>query len=90
MDVSIDAAAATVHEGDAARRLHAGTNRGPMLAMGYWCESGCRGRIELREHKGHVFASLHSEPAGLPHNIWSAEADDVDTTATDAEAPAPF
>ena len=45
-----------------ARSLHAGQNRGPMLSVGYWCEYGCRGRIELREHKGHLFASLHNHP----------------------------
>jgi hypothetical protein len=32
-----------------------------MLAIGYWCEEGCRGRIELREHKGHLFAGLRNE-----------------------------
>jgi hypothetical protein len=26
--------------------------------IGYWCELGCEGRIELREHKGNLFASL--------------------------------
>ena len=31
--------------------LHGGQNRGTMLAISYWCESGCGGRIELREHK---------------------------------------
>jgi hypothetical protein len=30
-----------------------------MLAIGYWCELGCEGRIELREHKGNLFAGLH-------------------------------
>lgn len=51
--------------GDEARRLHAGANRGPMLAVEYWCEAGCQGRIELREHKGSLFASLHSSPPVL-------------------------
>jgi len=89
--VSIDAATATVREGDDARRLHAGANRGPMLAVGYWCEGGCRGRIELREHKGHVFASLHSEPAGSPDELWSQEADGAGASVVaDPEAPAPF
>jgi hypothetical protein len=46
---------------DQARALHAGQNRGPMLAISYWCEEGCRGRIELREHKGYLFAGLHNE-----------------------------
>ena len=45
--VSIDAATATIRDGDDARQLHAGANRGPMLAAAYWCEGGCRGRIEL-------------------------------------------
>jgi len=36
-----------VRQGDDARQLHAGANRGPMLAAAYWCEGGCRGRIEL-------------------------------------------
>ena len=47
---------------DAARLLHAGKNRGPMLSIGYWCENQCRGRIELRAHKGHTYANLHHEP----------------------------
>jgi hypothetical protein len=49
-----------------ARNLHAGQNRGPMLSVGYQCEDGCRGRIELREHKGHLFASLHNQPRWDP------------------------
>jgi len=46
--------------GDEARRLHACQNRGPMLAIGYWCENGCQGHIDLRGHKGHLFVSLHN------------------------------
>ena len=89
--VSIDAATATVRQGDDAQQLHAGANRGPMLAAGYWCEGGCRGRIELREHKGHVYASLHSQAPGLPDDVWSPDVDRADTTTvTDPEAPAPF
>ncbi len=60
--VSISSHTGTVTAGDEARHLHAGTNRGPMLAIGYWCENGCRGRIDLREHKGYLFASLHNLP----------------------------
>jgi hypothetical protein len=60
--VSISSHTGTVAAGDEARRLHAGTNRGPMLAIGYWCENGCHGRIDLREHKGYLFASLHNLP----------------------------
>ena len=58
---SIDPDTGAVIADDQARALHAGQNRGPMLAIGYWCEDGCRGRIELREHKGHLFAGLHNE-----------------------------
>ncbi|MFI7709226.1 hypothetical protein [Nonomuraea sp. NPDC049480] len=36
--------------------------RGPMLAIQYLCEAGCRGRIELRDHKGSLFGSLHNLP----------------------------
>jgi hypothetical protein len=42
-----------------------------MLAIGYWCETGCRGRIELRAHKGHLYLSLHEEPFGLPDFVTS-------------------
>jgi hypothetical protein len=40
-----------------------------MLSVGYWCEDGCRGRIELREHKGHLFASLHNQPPLGPEDL---------------------
>ena len=33
-----------------------------MLSTGHWCENGCQGRIELRGHKGYLYASLHREP----------------------------
>jgi hypothetical protein len=59
--VSITPHTGAVIAGDEARHLHGGANRGPMLAIGYWCEHGCQGRIELREHKGHLFVSLHQE-----------------------------
>jgi hypothetical protein len=35
-----------------------------MLSIAYWCENQCRGRIELRAHKGNLYASLHNEPVG--------------------------
>ena len=44
---------------------------GAMLAVGYWCEDGCWGRIELRE----VFVSLHPEGPGLPDDVWLSEVD---------------
>jgi hypothetical protein len=44
---------------DTARALHGANSRGPMLSIGYWCENGCCGRIELRQHNGQLFASLH-------------------------------
>jgi hypothetical protein len=89
--VSIDAAAAAMRDGDDARQLHAGANRGPMLAAGYWCENGCRGRIELREHKGHVYASLHNQPPGPPDGVWFPDLSPADPAAvTDPGAPAPF
>jgi hypothetical protein len=62
LGLGIDPDTATIRtDDDQARALHAGQNRGPMLAIGYWCEAGCCGRIELREHKGHLFAGLHNE-----------------------------
>lgn|SRR5574341_1268327 len=36
--LSIDPDTGTVLAHDQARALHAGQNRGPMLAIGYWCE----------------------------------------------------
>lgn len=90
--VSINAVRAEVDgEVDEALRLHGGANRGPMLAMGYWCETGCQGRIEFREHKGHLFVSLHSEPGGLPDDIWLEQVDHADATViADPVALAPF
>lgn len=66
---SIDPDTGAILAGNQARALHAGQNRGPMLAVGYWCEEGCQGRIELREHKGHLFASLHSRPPLGPEDL---------------------
>lgn len=60
--LTIDPETAVVLPNDEARMLHAGQNRGPMLAIRYWCENSCEGRIELRVHKGHLFASLHHQP----------------------------
>lgn len=57
--LTINLATGAVTGDDAARELHAGKNRGTMLSIGYRCEQGCHGRIELREHKGNLFASLH-------------------------------
>ena len=64
--VSISPHNGTVTADEDARELHAGTNRGPMVAVGYWCENGCCGRIELREHKGYLFTSLHNKDAVEP------------------------
>lgn len=60
--ITINPDSGAVLADDDARALHAGENRGPMLSIGYWCEEGCRGRIELRGHKGNLFASLHDAP----------------------------
>ncbi len=59
--LSINPASGTVAADDTAPTLHASQNRGPMLSIGYWCELGCQGRIELRMHKGRLFGSLHDE-----------------------------
>jgi hypothetical protein len=68
--VDIDTAARVVlFPGGEAVSVHAGRNRGPMLAVGYWCETGCRGRIELREHKGNVFLSLVEESGFDPADM---------------------
>lgn len=64
--LAIDPDTGTTTDADQARQLHAGHNHGPMLAVGFWCESFCRGRIELRFHKGYLFASLHQEPGCIP------------------------
>jgi hypothetical protein len=40
-----------------------------MLSIGYWCEYGCRGRIELREHKEHLLSSLHDQPPLNPEDL---------------------
>lgn len=63
--ITIDPDSGAVLGDDKARTLHASENRGPMLSIGYWCEEGCRGRIELRGHKGNLFASLHEEPSSM-------------------------
>ena len=90
--VSIDAMRATVSgELDEALRMHGGTNRGPMLAVGYWCETGCQGRVELREIKGHLFVGLHDEPGGLPDDVRYEQDDGADATvAADPDTPEPF
>jgi hypothetical protein len=87
--VSIDGTHSATHgeDDDEALRLHNGTNRGAMLAISYWCENGCRGRIELREHKGHLYLSLHEEPYGLPDFVTSA-LDDAHTTSGASPADA--
>jgi hypothetical protein len=63
---SVDPATGAIFADSQARALHAGQNRCPMLAIGYWCEAGCQGRMELREHKGHLFATLHPTTAEQP------------------------
>jgi len=69
LGVSIDPDTGVTAESDEARQLHAGENRGPMLSIGYWCEDGCQGRIELREHKGNLFASLHNQAPMRPQDL---------------------
>ncbi len=59
--LSIDADTGAITADDHAQLLHAGQNRGPMLAITYWCEDGCQGNMQLRQHKGVLYASLHSE-----------------------------
>jgi hypothetical protein len=60
--LSIDAHPGCVTADDHGQWLHAGQNRGPMVAVSYWCEDGCQGNVQLRQHKGALYASLHSEP----------------------------
>jgi hypothetical protein len=90
--VDIDARARwAVVPGREAMALHGGKNRGPMLAVGYWCEAGCQGRIELREHKGHVFLSLHAEAGIDPADMVTCAPVDVDAAACgDAPTAAPL
>jgi len=47
-------------------------------------------RIELRQHKGHLFASLHNEPAEMPDDTWLPEIDNVNAALTDPDSPAAF
>lgn len=57
--VDIDVTAAVVRlPGGQATRLHAGVNAGVMLAIEVWCDNGCRGRIELRQHDDAVVLNL--------------------------------
>jgi hypothetical protein len=49
--VDIDVMAAMVtFPGVQASDLHAEANAGVMLAIEVWCDNGCRGRLELRQH----------------------------------------
>jgi hypothetical protein len=49
--VDIDVMAATVTlAGVEATYLHGEANAGVMLAVEVWCDNGCRGRVELRQH----------------------------------------
>jgi hypothetical protein len=74
-----------------AMALHGGKNRGSMLAVGYFCEAGCQGRIELREHKGNVFLSLHEEPGLDPAGMaTSVPADDGAVACRNSETTAPL
>jgi hypothetical protein len=90
--VDIDAGAgAVVFPGGEAMCLHGAKNRGPMIAVGYWCEAGCRGRIELRQHKGNLFLSLVEEPGFDPEDMaTSAPAGDGAGAAEQMESSAPF
>jgi hypothetical protein len=79
MGVSLDPHhGVAIDNGHQARQLHAEQNKGTMLSIGYQCEHGCQGRIELRQHKGHLFASLRSEPG------WTMPDDDYLTYNTTA------
>ena len=66
--LSINPTTGAIMADDTARALHASINRGPMLSIGYWCEYGCHGRIELRAHKGRLFGGLHHEPPFEPED----------------------
>jgi len=92
MGVDIDTAArVAMFPGGEAMSLHGGKNRGPMVAVGYWCEAGCRGRIELRQHKGNVFLSLVEEQGFLPEDmVTSVPAGDSAAVAAHPETAAPF
>lgn len=81
--LSINPVTGAIIPGDEARQLHHSTNRGPMLSVGYWCEDGCRGRIELREHKGNLFTSLHNEPS-TQHETLPTERSPATRTSTTA------
>jgi hypothetical protein len=91
--VDIDTAARVVmFPGEASMVLHGAKSRGPMLAVGYWCEAGCRGRIELRQHKGSLFLSLVEEPGFLPEDMVTSmpSASDRAAVAEHPETTVPF
>jgi len=90
--VDIDTSARVVmFPGEEATVLHGAKNRGPMVAVGYWCEAGCRGRIELREHKGNLFLSLVEEPGFDPADmVTSMPSDDGAAASWDSETTVPF
>jgi hypothetical protein len=76
---------------DEALRIHGGRKPGPMLAVGYWRETGCQGSIELREHNRHLLVGLHDEPERSPDDVWSEQADGTDPTViADPGTPATF
>jgi hypothetical protein len=89
--VDIDAGAGVVvFPGGVAMDLHGARNRGAMVALGYWCEAGCRGRIELRQHKGNLFLSLVEEPGFDPDDMVTSAPVGDGAAAERSETTTPF
>jgi hypothetical protein len=82
LSINPDTGAVTADE--QAQRLHAGQNRGPMLAIAYWCENGCLGHVELRQHKGILYAGLHTDN-DRQHPASSAQQYDPPPTCSTGE-----
>jgi hypothetical protein len=68
--MDIDVLTATVtFPGLEATRMHGGGNDGVMLAIEVWCDNGCRGRIEFRQHDDVVVLDLVALPGFPPEDV---------------------
>jgi hypothetical protein len=88
VDIDVPAAMVTF-PGLEAVRAHGGANDGVMLAIEVWCENGCRGRIEFRQHDDVVVLDLLALP-GFPPEDADPDDDDDAVAADESETTAPF
>jgi hypothetical protein len=92
--VDIDVMAAMVtFPGVEATQLHGGANDGVMLAVELWCDNGCRGRIEFRQHHDEqgvdvVVLNLVALPGFPPEDVDPDDGGSV-ITAGDADPTEP-